>query len=329
MRPPNPMNHIRKMIPTKKNSPSSSYKTTGIPSNENAIRFETYRYYIKCFVEVINTLYPSDGELIAEINQRTKHLQGFKRYDRDWVARFLKNAWNTEFVLNFNLVDDPEIARINNQWLPIQTYYSVYSGGEAVAYLLDGNKAGSHRACLRKLNNFLVNLGVMPWNLMYTGPIGKKSNEHKPKNFPSSIIVPSNLARRGITPIQMVCKCLKAEHKKRVHDEFQKKKGNFKYRFNPGYTSLLNFLYRLRIKSNYEDIDVFLIQAPDYLIMEFGKNMAFLGYKTLILCEIITMKKIGKSDFISIVDEYLKLNPKASALLTRKRLYSSIKQSSP
>ena len=81
--------------------------------------------------------------------------------------------------------------------------------------------------------------------------------------------------------------------------------------------------------SSDEDIDVFLIQAPDYLIMEFGKNMAFLGYKTLILCEIITMKKIGKSDFISIVDEYLKLNPKASALLTRKRLYSSIKQSSP
>ncbi|MFZ2055023.1 MAG: hypothetical protein WAU81_12620 [Candidatus Aminicenantales bacterium] len=300
----------------------TSYKKTGLPSEEADYKFETYRYYVQCFVEMINTLYPTDQALIKEISQSTKHLQGFKGYNRNWVPRFLKNAWNTEFVLNFNLVDDPELARINNQWLPIQTYYSVYSAGEAVSYLLDGNKAGSHRACLKKINNFLVNLGVMPWNLMYIGPIGKKSSEHRPKNFPPDIEVPHNLARKGISPIQMVCKCLKAEHKNRVHDEFQKKKGKFKYRFDPGNTSLLNFLYRLRIKSNYEEIDVFLTQAPDRLIMELGKNMASLGFKTLILFEIITMKKIGKSDFNSIVDEYMALNRNASALQTRRKLYS-------
>jgi len=325
LQPPSPMKPTKKMIPIQINSPSNSYKSTGIPSKGADFSFETYRYYVQCFVKIINTLYPSDQALIEEISQKTKHLQGFKRYDRNWVARFLKNAWNTEFVLNFHLVDDPELARINNQWLPIQTYYLVYSAGEAVSYLLDGNRAGSHRACLKKLNNFLVNLGVMPWNLMYMGLKGKKSNEHVPKNFPPDIEVPHNLARIGISPIQMICKCLKAEHKNRVNDEFGKVKGKFKYAFDPGYTSLLNFLYRLRIKSNYEEIDIFLAQAPDGLIMEFGKNMASLGFKTLILFEIITMKKIGKSDFNSIVNEYLALNQNASALQTRRDFYSALK----
>jgi len=301
-----------------------SYKKTGFPSEEAEYKFETYRYYIQCFVEMINTLYPNDQALVEEIYHETKHLQGFKEYDRNWVARFLKNAWNTEFVLNINMVDDPELARINNQWLPIQTYYSVYSAGEAVSYLLDGNKAGSHRACLRKLNNFLVKLDIVPWNLMYKGPIGKKSDQHLPINIPPNINVPHNLARRGISSIQMVCKCLKAEHKKRVNDEFKKVKGRFKYAFDPGYTSLLNFLYRLRLKSNYEEIDVFLAQAPDNIIMEFGKNMASLSLKTLILFEIITMKKIGKTDFNSIVDEYLVVNQNASALQTRREFYSAL-----
>lgn len=309
------------MVVTKNNRASDSIVSVASP-DKNAIRFETYRYYVRCFAELISTHYPDDRELIRKISEQTKSLQGFKGYDREWVARFLKNSWNTEFVLNLHLIEDPELARINNQWLPVQTYYSIYSAGEAVAYLLDGNKANSHRTCLRKLNNFLVKLEVIPWNLMYKGPIGRNSNEHEPINFPPDIEVPHNLARRGISPIQMVCKCLKAEHKKRVNDEFKKKQGEYKYNFDPGYTSLLNFLYRLRIKSNYEDIDLFLTQAPDNLILQFGKDIAYLGSKTLILFEMVIIKKIGKKNFNSIMDEYLTLNPKARTLQDRKLLYS-------
>lgn len=126
---------------------SISNKKDRCLNEEAKIKFETYRYYIQCFVEIINERYPDNEKLIIEVLNQTKKLQGFKGFDNGWVARFLKNAWNTEYVLKFNLSDDPELAKINNQWLPIQAYYSVYSAGESLSYLLDGNKAKSHRVC--------------------------------------------------------------------------------------------------------------------------------------------------------------------------------------
>ena len=303
---------------------SFNYKSTGFPFEDVDYKFETYRYYIQCFVEIINNNYSSIEQFINLVVDKSKHLQGFKGYDQGWVARFLKNAWNTEYILNFNLVDDPELARINNQWLPIQTYYAVYCAGEALAYLLDKNKANSHRTCLKKLNNFFVKLDISPWNLMYKGAIGKKSNEHVPINFLSNIQIPHNLARRDISPVQMVCKCLKVEHQKRVKDEFKKTTGKYKYSFDPSLTSLLNFLYRLRIISNYEEIDVFLTEAPDNVIMEFGKNLSFICLATLTLFEIIIIRKVGKTNFNSIVEDYLRMNNNASALQNRNEHYLTL-----
>jgi|GEM_PF-1335879 len=301
-----------------------NYKSTGFPFQEVEYQFETYRYYLQCFVKMMNTGYPKIDYLITDAAGKLAHLQGFKGYDAEWVSRFLKNGWNTEYILNFNLSSEPELARINNQWQPIQTYYAIYSVGEALAYLLDQHKAGTHKSCLKKLNYFLKGINIQPWNLMYTGKLGKSGKDHFHVNFPVGIVIPHNLARTGIEPIQMVCKCLKAEHPKRVDDDFQKKPGIYKYNFDPGLTSLLNFMYRMRIKSNYEEIDMFLAEAPDEVIIEFGKNLAFICLYTLTLFEIAIIRKIGKANFSKIVEEYLKINKSASAIEARNSLYKSL-----
>lgn len=300
------------------------YKSTGFPFEDVEYKFETYRYYLECFVKAINASYPNYEDLITIAAEEFKPLQGFKDYDKTWVSRFMKNGWNTEYILNLNLVEDAELARINNQWQPIQTYYAIYSIGEALSYLIDSHKAGSHKSCLKKLNYFIVNKKITPWNLMFTGKIGKESNEHNPLNFPAGIIAPHNLARSSITPTEMVFKCLKVEHKKRVNDDFHKEKGKYKYLFDPGHTSLLNFLYRLRIKSNYEEIDLFLAEAPDNIIIEFGKNLAFICLYTLTLFEVAINRKIGKANFSDLVKEYLAINKYASGIKTRNDLYRSL-----
>jgi hypothetical protein len=80
----------------------------------------------------------------------------------------------------------------------------------------------------------------------------------------------------------------------------------------------------LRIKSNYEEIDVFLAQAPDNVIIEFGKNLNFICLATLTLFEIIMIRKMGKANFNCIVGDYLRMNKSASALQDRNKSYLSL-----
>ncbi len=244
--------------------------------------------------------------------------------DSSYLERFLKIAWNTEYLACENQSNDVHIIRINNQWKPIQIYYAIYSAGEALSYLIDGNKSNGHRKCLRKLSDFFVNHGLSPWKYAFNGWRGKSNNDHFPVNFPAGLVMPdSNLQRRGVQPVQMIAKCLKAEHYHRVDDDFQKKKGIYKYKFNPHYTTILHFLCRLRIKSNYKDADIFLAEAPNRIIQEFSNDLSDFCFWTMLFFEIFIIQKCTKSCFVNIFEHYEKMNPNITRLKQRIEFYES------
>ena len=122
----------------------------------------------------------------------------------------------------------------------------------------------------------------------------------------------------------MLAKCLSVEHKHRIDEEFNKRPGKYKCDFDPGHTSLLHFLYRLRKKANYKDADIFLADAPDLEIQEFDKNLSTICFCTLLLFENFIIRKIGIDSFEKLMNEYLTKNNKHVKLVKRYNIYKGL-----
>lgn len=134
----------------------SLYRITGRPMLHEEVGFEVYLRYLKNFTSYIIKAYPKIDDLIANIWTNLSDVKYIKDFtDIKNLRRFLFIAWNTEYLLSVNDKNkDTEILRVNNQWKPIQAYYSVYSLSEAVILTID-HKVESHATCLKKLANFL------------------------------------------------------------------------------------------------------------------------------------------------------------------------------
>ena len=165
----------------------------------------------------------------------------------------------------------------------------------------------------------------MPWSLVASGARGKSGQEHKMVNLPLCTTIPNNLQRQDVDPLGMVARCLRAEHGHRVDDLWKRgESGCHKYQFNPGATGLLHFLYRLRLKANYRDVEIFLADAEDWEISEFAQHLCFLTKLALINLEVITVRKIRKSTLLDLAKEYLGRNTLATELAKRVEMYEQI-----
>lgn len=292
-------------------------------ATEAGVKFETYRFYLQCISDCMSNVYTNWKGFATACASSTKTLQGMGKVNEDWIERFLKIAWNTEYLLYVN-VGDPDLVRINNQWLPIQSYYAVYSACEALTYAIDGAMAKSHQKTLRKASAFFIGKGLSPWDKAYKGPLGKKKNAHQPVNFPIGMQPPHNLQRSNVDPISMLATCLQAEHSHRVDNLWVSKKQTecWKYVFDPGYTTLLHFLYRLRVKSNYQEVDLFLSEAPDHEIIGFANSIRRICSWTLSYAEIVLMRKCKKKRILDFAKNYLSMNKRADILKERTAEYA-------
>jgi hypothetical protein len=304
----------------------SLYRITGRPEDHNEVAFDVYQHYLENVKIFIKSTYPTFNDFVDHVLGRTTKLQIDKHLDLSYVRRMLFLGWNTEHLVRLNdSISNIEIIRINNSWKPIQVYYSVYSLAEAACYTITNNKAGAHKSCLERTSQYLISSKISPWNYAYSGCKGKSVSTRTIKeiNIPCNTAVPNSLQRNNIKPIQAIALCLRAEHNNRIADH-KKKKGEIKYLYDPGNTTLLHFLYRLRIKSNYKDVEEFLADAPSEKIEGFSKNLTIINAYTNTLFELIIARKIGKIKLIQIMEEYKKM-VMSTYLSKRINLYNGLK----
>lgn len=69
-------------------------------TTETDIKFETYRGYLDAIRRQIYLTYGSWTNFGRKCVEQTRNIQGIGDFDHDWVERFLKIAWNTEFILS-------------------------------------------------------------------------------------------------------------------------------------------------------------------------------------------------------------------------------------
>jgi hypothetical protein len=285
-------------------------------------RFETYRNYLQRFCNYSRSIHPTWTTLAAACNTSTQALQPHNPLDTTWIRRFMGIAWNTECVLRHSTRDD-DLLRVQNAWLPVQAYYVTYAASEALTYAIDGVKADGHAKALRKATSFLVKGSVPPWNLAYSGAKGRDGKQHSQKHFPLGTTPAHNLAGSGSTDIAVIATCLKAEHQNRIKEEY-KRSGKRQYLYDPGDTGLLHFLYRLRIRSNYRGIDLFLVDASDDAHWTFRRSLLCVVVRTLIYFEIALLKKCRRHVMTTIAKDFLAKNPKAAQLQQRFDVYQKL-----
>ncbi|MBI3607040.1 MAG: hypothetical protein HY207_03630 [Nitrospirae bacterium] len=307
---------------------SFSVETPPSPEEVEArIKFTTYLGYLRFFSQHLYDEYGTEWKSFAErCIAKSASTALCPNVDRKWLERFLKISWNTEFLL-FSGPREPELMRINNQWVPIQAYYAVYAAAEAFAYVLDGKKADGHIKTLRKVTEFFSRFKLSPWDKAYAGPRGRDAHSHQPLNFPPEVKpADSNLKRVGVRPLEMIATCLRAEHSNRI-DEYKRKPGKggpYRYEYDPGATGILHFLYRLRVKSNYKEVDIFVQENIDYSETQaFFDCLHEITVWTLTFLEIMIMRKVGKQMFLALGASYLELNSQAAALKDRLTFYQS------
>lgn len=284
-------------------------------------RFRTYLNYLDAYCRAVREAHADwDGYSDACL-RKTSGIQG-KKSNHDWVERYLPIAWNTEHLIHEAPNDNPELLRIANHWLPVQTYYALYCGAEAAGAVLDGNPPNGHAAALRALTAYLLNLGVSPWDLGVEGARGRDGSAAKSRNLPAGVRIPHNL-EIGSEPIGMLGKCLLSEHRHRVDDRWKSKKesGGYKYQYDPGCTGLLHFFYRLRVKANYKDVDLFLAAVSDADVMRFTDALRTVTLTGMTLFEVLVMRRLGKRYLMELGSAYLKKNSGAKKLSRRLDAY--------
>lgn len=291
---------------------------------DTRIKFDTYRNYLECLCEFLRQEYRTIQNFVQVAATHSQRLQGIGDFDANRVEPQLRIAWNTEYLLRMDL-GDIDLIRINNQWAPIQCYYAVYSAAEAFSYVLDGMPAAGHRTTLDKITNYFVKCGLPPWNFAYRGYLGKNRDSHMPVNFPAGLVVLHHLRRRNSEPHQIIAACLRAEHRHRVDDLWQRSRMQcHKYEYDPGVTGLLHFLYRLRLKSNYREIDAFVVSADDSSIRGFADSMHRICTWSLAYFEVLIGRKCKKRYLVDLMSHYLDINPNDEALRDRMGMHQSL-----
>jgi hypothetical protein len=236
------------------------------------------------------------------------------------VNQWLKNAWNTESILIQNI---DIIANTGQsfcmQWAFPQAYYSVF-GTTLAKFKAIGMTESSHTSVLRKYGSLMLEKKLPESISIYCNGIAKNIAFE-------NIVVPKKIDRHmdlnlndDSTIDNHICQFLKATRLLRLKEKapsmgFKKPNGEKRINLNDelwtkvsnsiGNTTIFDFLYRKRIKGNYQDIETY--NSPYFKGKEVLESLISVIDRINLVNEVYTCKAIGKENYNLLVERQLKL----------------------
>lgn len=255
-------------------------------------------------------------------------LEKGKNAKLDEIEKWLKNSWNTENVLiqNKSIIENTGQS-FAMQWAFPQAYYSTF-GSLLAHFKALGYTQESHTAVLKNFA-ILVEQNKFPESICFYCTGSKKNygfvNIVKPKD-----ISPMDFDTNNIKTIDNhICQFLKATREIKLEDKapdlkFKNKKGQRRKKLSPsmwlqvsnslGHTTIMDLLYRKRIKANYQDIDTF--SSPQFKGIEVLTNLSLVVSRLNLINETYVAKAIGLDNYEAMLNRHLK-NVNNSAVKTR------------
>lgn len=240
-----------------------------------------------------------------------------KKLNLDEVERWLKNSWNTENVLNQNKsIIDNTGQSFAMQWAFPQAYYSVF-GSLLAHFKALGYTQESHTSVIKNFA-LLIDKNKLPQSMSFycTGPKNNYSfgNINKPNDMTSIEFDSNNIN----TIDNHICQFLKATREIKLIEKapdlkFKNKKGQKRKKLSPlmwqqvsdslGHTTIMDLLYRKRIKANYQDIDTFSsihFKGPEVL-----SNLGIIVNRLNLINEVYIAKAIGIGKYQEMLNRHL------------------------
>lgn len=287
---------------------------------EAVYAFTTYKNYLVGLSYLIDLLHPD----YSSIKISLKEVQGRTGADQDRIRKLLFNSWNSEALLNLPRFLDEDFIKFSNHWSPVQSYYALYLATRALIVARGMEEAGStHETTLNICAHNFSDQKIFPepWNHIccqsgtFKGlPEGFTEEALNSQENPYFFKTDQN--KLTCSYIQF----LKTTRDRMVRERCEEWKVNNPTRrgvrrnlpagkkeeidSSVRNISFLDCFYRLRIRSNYKDVDMFMLGSGTYDSRNYLDALCNITDKTLFILESYISKSIGAQAMASIIEQY-------------------------
>lgn len=275
----------------------------------------THRQFASLSHKLVNA--DIENEII-NLDFFVNRLEKAKNLNHDELEKWLKNSWNTENVLlqNKSIIENTGQS-FAMQWAFPQAYYSTF-GSLLAHFKALGYTQESHTAVLKNFS-LLVEQNKFPESICFYCTGGKKNfgyvNIVKPNDVASMDFDIGNIE----TIDNHICQFLKATREIKLDDKapdlkFKNGKGQRRKKLSPemwqqvsnalGHTTIMDLLYRKRIKANYQDIDTF--SSSQFKGIEVLTSLSEVVNRLNLINETYIAKAIGLDNYEAMLNRHLK-----------------------
>lgn len=260
----------------------------------------------------------------------------------------LANAWGTELliILSGRYASGDELLRLSNNWAAVQTYYVFYHAAQALAVANDMPRPQGHPSTQRVFMSSWAtrNVSLPPWSLAAAHskylnlPPGRLIDDdihpwtRCDKETCWDLSAKALRTTRGDAILLAIRQKREAKRKGRRKaweaKEAQRIAKGGRQRTSPRFPlpqlnqaekstvesnvrprTLMDYLFRLRIKSNYEEARMFTEGPPDDVSSRrVHRDLRFLASSTMLLHELHIRQIIGIKEMSRLVDDWLLMN---------------------
>lgn len=222
-------------------------------------------------------------------------------------------------------IDDPAFKRVVAMSLPVNAYYAMYNAWRALA-LARGSKSPTHKSFHDDFAGSRRQL-PLPWCIEFDGD---------PKDAESCRVEPSvvepyafNLLERSHEPVAYIAGALRTTRKwkldqarerwlneNRINNRPRRRlpaeaRATLLERLRP--TTLVDFMYELRRKANYESVDEFRSEVTDTVVGRYHDGLVGLMDSGLAVIESLIMTYVGAGVLLKSVTDWAKGTSKIGA----------------
>lgn len=275
----------------------------------------THRQFASLSYKLVNA--DIENEII-NLDFFVNRLEKAKNLNLDEVEKWLKNSWNTENVLtqNKSIIENTGQS-FAMQWAFPQAYYSTF-GSLLAHFKALGYTQESHTSVLKNFSS-LIEQNKFPVSICFYCTGGKKNYQYV------NIVKPCDVASMDFnlgnikTIDNHICQFLKATREIKLDDKaldfkFKNGKGQRRKKLSPamwqqvsialGHTTIMDLLYRKRIKANYQDIDTF--SSTQFKGIEVLTNLSAVVNRLNLINETYVAKAVGLDNYEAMLNRHLR-----------------------
>jgi hypothetical protein len=290
------------------------------PGEDLDFAFRTYHGYLEAARRSIAASCPSSGAFLEGVAAHVKGGRWTTLVPRGSAlpprsAQLLRNAWGTEVLLNApRVIGGADLISFANHWAVVQAYYAVFDGLNALLVVGHPNPPRTHTTLLRWAATEVGNARspfVAPWTWRTSGPVNAYSYDGFPSGFVPDTRASTIATVSDASAPHILAKALKTTRDRKVEEKKpswlkgkRTKAGAPRKNLTAAElrahsaalepTTLFDLLYRLRIRSNYDDADALLqgaLSSAD--AAAFHTALCDIVRATLLTIEIYLAHRVG------------------------------------